>query len=47
METKAKLTKTLNMTLEWYKFYFQNKKNRKKITSFTIKQIKEYLNKLD
>ncbi len=44
---RLNFSKTLNMTLEWYKFYFQNKKNRKKITSFTIKQIKEYLNKLD
>ena len=25
----------------------ENKKNKKKITSFTVKQIKEYLNKLD
>ena len=40
---KLSFNQTLNLTLEWYKFYYKNKNNTKKMIFFTKNQIKEYL----
>ena len=40
---RLNFSKTLKLTLEWYKYYFQNQNNSKKITLFTIKQIHQYI----
>ena len=43
MENSLKAKEAIEMTLDWYSFYYKNRKyNKDKIVEFSINQIKNY-----